>query len=262
MPEHEILSIRNLNKAFGGVQALRDINLSVYPNKIQAVIGPNGAGKTTFFNVISGIYKPDSGNVTFLDEDITEMTPPKIQRKGVSRTFQNIRLFHNMTILENILVGGFSQQEYGYKDAILRNKKFHSQEEELISRAENLLEQVGLGDYINHYPDSLSYGLQKKTEIARALISKPKLLMLDEPVAGMNDYESQELLKFIYDIKPDDVAVLLIEHDMNFVMKISDHIHVMNNGQMIADGSPDEISKNQIVIDAYLGEMPTDDVRG
>lgn len=262
MIDSEILSVKKLSKAFGGVKALSDINLSVYPDKIQAVIGPNGAGKTTFFNVISGIYKPDSGNVKFLGEDITKISPPKIQRKGISRTFQNIRLFNNLTVLENVLVGGFSEQDYRYKDTILKNKKFRSQEECLRSKAENLLEQVGLDSYINHHPNSLSYGLQKKVEIARALISEPKLLMLDEPVAGMNDYESQELLKFIYEIKPHDVAVLLIEHDMNFVMKISDHIHVMNHGQMIANGSPSEISKNKIVIDAYLGEMPTDDITG
>ena len=229
-----ILKITDVTKRFGGIMAVDNINMSVYLGKIQGIIGPNGAGKTTLFNLISGIYKPTLGSIHFCGEDITNLKPHRINEKGIVRTFQNIRLFKNMTILDNVMVGCHNKE----------NK----------NKALSLLDRVGLIHLRYEMPDSLPYGLRRKLEIARALASNPKLLMLDEPAAGMNEQETIELTEFIQSLKSKDMAIMLIEHDMKLVMTLSDSVYVINHGLKIAEDSPEEIVKDKAVINAYLGE--------
>lgn len=250
----KLLETHALSKSFGGVTAVDNINITVFTDKIQGIIGPNGAGKSTLFNVISGLYKPTEGTVCLLGEDLTGLKPHLIQRKGIARTFQNIRLFKEMSVIENVLVGGHTNESYSYKDAIFKTKRYKSEEKMSVELAEELLKEVDLDKYRYDKPTSLPYGLQRRLEIARALASKPKVLMLDEPAAGMNEQETEELTEFIRGLKSKDMAILIIEHDMRLVMSLCDHVYVMNHGQEIASGPPEEIVKNKVVIDAYLGE--------
>lgn len=249
-----ILKITDVTKRFGGITAVDNINMSVYLGKIQGIIGPNGAGKTTLFNLISGIYKPTLGSIHFCGEDITNLKPHRINEKGIVRTFQNIRLFKNMTILDNVMVGCHNKENEDILDALFKTKRHKAEEQKNKNKALSLLDRVGLIHLRYEMPDSLPYGLRRKLEIARALASNPKLLMLDEPAAGMNEQETIELTEFIQSLKSKDMAIMLIEHDMKLVMSLSDSVYVINHGLKIAEDSPEEIVKDKAVINAYLGE--------
>lgn len=251
---NSILTLKQITKNFGGVSAISQIDLEVNKGKILGIIGPNGAGKTTLFNIISGIYKPTSGEIKFFDDNITGLNPYIINGKGVVRTFQNIRLFKQMSILENVLVGCQSQISESIFSTMTRNKAFIDEENKYIKIAEDLLRKVGLFELRYERPGSLPYGQQRKLEIARALASNPKVLMLDEPAAGMNEQETLELTNFIRNLKSPDIALMLIEHDMKLVMNLCDEICVINHGIKIAQGTPLEVRHNKAVIDAYLGE--------
>ncbi|NLD17545.1 MAG: ABC transporter ATP-binding protein [Tissierellia bacterium] len=250
----KILEIEKVSKNFGGVLAVDNITLDVFTGQIQGVIGPNGAGKTTLFNLISGIYKPSSGKIIFENNDITGYPTYQINEKGLVRTFQNIRLFKDMNVLENVLVGRHSNEEETMLDAIFKTKKHVNENRENKKVALELLDRVGLYDMRYEKPSSLSYGLQRRLEIARALASEPKVLMLDEPAAGMNEHETIVLTDFIRSLVSEDMAIMLIEHDMKLVMHLCDDIYVINYGKEIAQGSPSEVRTNKAVIDAYLGE--------
>ena len=251
-----ILDVQNISKRFGGIKAVNNFSFSLERGSIVALIGPNGAGKTTVFNIISGFYKPDEGKIFFDGKDITDMKVYQCARVGIARTFQNIRLFYNMTVLENVMVGRHIRSKSGlfsFFDAILRTKDFDLVEREIEQKAIEYIKMLGLEDYVNTLAKNLPYGLQRKLEIARALATEPKLLLLDEPTAGMNYKEVSEIMEIISKIRNMGITVLLIEHQMMLVMGISDKIVVLDHGEKIAEGTPEEIKSNQKVIDAYLG---------
>lgn len=255
-----ILEVNNLSMVFGGLRAVDKVKLNVRQGDIVALIGPNGAGKTTFFNCITGIYKPTEGKVKILhpgkhEENIEGMAPHKITSKGLARTFQNIRLFNNMTVLENIMIGRHTRLKSGIMGALLHTKKAIREEEKLIDDCYDILEKIGLTKYVNELAKNLPYGAQRRLEIARALATDPFLLLLDEPAAGMNPLETKELDKLIIRLRETEkLSILLIEHDMNLVMSLSDRIYVMDYGKLIAEGTALEIKKDPVVIKAYLGE--------
>ena len=249
-----VLHCEKITQRFSGLIAVSDVTMDIYQNEIVGVIGPNGAGKTTLFNDITGIYRPTEGTVTFAGEDITGLAPHKITAKGMTRTFQNIRLFDNMMVLDNVLVGLHSANKACIVESMLRLPRDRREEKESLRRAEEVLELTGLYEYRYNYANSLPYGLQRRLEIARALASRPKLILLDEPAAGMNEQETSELLVFIQQLKKMGNTIILIEHDMRLVMNLCDRIYVLDHGMLIANGTPDEVRSNPQVITAYLGE--------
>lgn len=250
-----VLETRGATMRFGGLTAVDDLSLRVNNQEIVAVIGPNGAGKTTAFNMITGVYRPTEGEIFFSDTCISRKRPDQIARLGVARTFQNIRLFKSMTVMENVMVANHLHMRSGLFGASLRFPLARREEAQMAERSIEMLETTGLMEYKDWKATSLPYGLQRHLEIARAMTTNPKLLLLDEPAAGMNPKESAELAEFIHQIREKfGMTILLIEHHMKLVMNISDRIYVLQYGKTIANGTPDEIRANPAVIKAYLGE--------
>ena len=250
----KVISFKNVNLKFGGVQALKDVSFDIEENSLFAIIGPNGAGKTSILNCINGIYKSTSGSIEIFDKDIVNLQPDEIANMGVSRTFQNIELFENMTTLDNILIGAHRHVNYGPIRSLLFSKKVREEEEKARQICETVIDFLEIEEYRYSYILSLPYGIQKRIELARALAMEPKVLLLDEPAAGMNNEETEDIARFILDIHEElGVTVILIDHDMNMVMDIATEVVVMDFGQKLFQGNPKDAAKDQKVIDAYLG---------
>ena len=249
-----ILTMKKITQEFGGLRALHDVDLQVGEKQIFGIIGPNGAGKTTLFNLVTGMYVPTAGELLFKGQRLNQMPPYNIARLGIGRTFQNIRLFDKLSVIDNVKVGSYAVTRTGFIQNMLGLPRSRQEEHWMTENAHELLQMVGLEDKKDEYAASLAYGEQRRLEIARALALKPALLLLDEPAAGMTPAEKEELMVLIRKIREEmSLTILLVEHDMNLVMNICDKIAVLNYGRKIAEGSPDEVKNNQQVIQSYLG---------
>lgn len=254
-----LLKLSGVTKVFGGLTAVNRLDMEISEGQIFGVIGPNGAGKTTVFNCITGIYTPEGGNISWEGENITGLQPHQIATRGVVRTFQTIRLFSKMSVAENVMSGRHFRSKQKWWNTIFHTPKSYKDEIANWQHVKENLKYFDLIDYAAHPTNSLPYGIQRKVEIARAMATEPRLLILDEPAAGLNDSETLALVELIYGIRKQGVTVLLIEHDMDLVMELTDYITVINFGEKIAEGTPSEIQKNSQVIEAYLGSDEDDE---
>ncbi|MGA2403894.1 MAG: ABC transporter ATP-binding protein [Syntrophobacteraceae bacterium] len=258
-----LLEIENVTHFFGGLRAVYDLNLSFHGGELMGLIGPNGAGKTTVFNLVSGFYRPSEGQIRFLDQDISGLRPHQVTSLGIARTFQSIRLWNSLSVFENICVSQHGQLGYGFLRSVLRTPRFVRSERQVKKTAEKLMDLLGLGQYALEFPRNLPYGLQRRVEIGRALSLRPRLLLLDEPAAGMNQGEIGQLIEMIRWIRDEfKLTIWLIEHHMRVVMNVCENIKVLDFGETIAEGRPDEIRQNPRVIQAYLGKEEPGHARG
>jgi len=250
-----LLKVTNVSKVFGGLKAVSDFDVAIEKGELVGLIGPNGAGKTTAFNLLTGVYEPTTGEIEFDGKSMIGLKPYQITQRGMARTFQNIRLFAELSVLDNVKIAYHFHVKYGILEAVFRMGRYHKEEAELEAKAIALLKIFKLDDKKDEIAKNLPYGEQRRLEIARALAAQPKLLLLDEPAAGMNPQETQELMKMIKWIRQEfDLTILLIEHDMSLVMNVCERIYVLEYGSIIAQGIPEEIKNNPRVIEAYLGE--------
>jgi len=250
----EILTTEDITIRFGGLEAVSKMNFNVKKGEIVGIIGPNGAGKTTFFNMLTGIYEPTEGLIKYKGHVINKLKPHKIAELGISRTFQNIRLFDRMTVLENVMLGKHCRTKSNIIDAVFNTKRHRQTEKQVEEDAIKLLEITGIADFRYEYANSLPYGFQRKLEIARAMATDPEIILLDEPAAGMNENETRELSKFILRVRDMGYTIILIEHDVRLVMDICERIYVLNYGRLIAEGTPNMIKSDPAVVEAYLGK--------
>jgi len=249
------IEIRGLTKHFGGIRAVDGVDLRIAEGELVGLIGTNGSGKTTVFNLLTGFYRPDAGSIMFGGKSLVGVSPHRINRLGIARTFQNVRLFRNLTVMDNVRIAHHFYREYGPLSALFRTGRYYRGEKKLQEKVENYLSIFSLQNRINEMAGNLPYGDQRKLEIARALASEPRVLLLDEPAAGMNSFEVRRLMEFILEIRDRfRISILLIEHQMRLVMGICERLAVMDFGQVIARGRPEEIRENRKVIEAYLGE--------
>ena len=250
----QVLSFKDVTLKFGGITALNSVSFEVNPGELYAIIGPNGAGKTSIFNCISGIYRPSEGNVTYGTSSIPELRPDQVANLGIARTFQNIELFENMTVIDNILFGAHSQLNYGAVSSLFYTKKVRNSEREARQIAEDIIDFLEIEQYRYSYILSLPYGVQKRVELGRALAMNPEIVLLDEPAAGMNSEETEDIARFIIDLHEErKKTIILVDHDMNMVMDIAQRVMVLNFGEKLAEGTPKEIVVDENVIEAYLG---------
>ena len=250
-----LLRIEKLGKSFGGLTAVEDLSFSIGPGTVYSIIGPNGAGKTTLFNLISGLFAPTTGSIHLDEENISGLPPHQLAARGLSRSFQNLQIFFNMTALENVMVGHHLHSDTRFFPSLFALPAIRRDDKRSAKFAAEMMDYVGLGDYVHANSDAMSYGALKRLEIARALASRPRLLLLDEPAAGLNPAETNAIVELIQHIAQDNITVLLVEHDMHVVWGVSDHILVLDHGRRLAAGTSEEIRSNDAVVEAYLGRQ-------